>query len=71
MLYTLLQAYRRRTCISSKGRTFCQSASRLLGVDPSYMEKHLMDLAVDRKIIQKEERRSRFWYILPSIITWN
>ena len=29
-------------------------ASELLGVEPSYMEKHIMDLAMDRKIVIKE-----------------
>ena len=31
------------------------SAAELLGVDSSYMEKHLVDLAMDRKIVQKEQ----------------
>ena len=32
-----------------------QRAAELLGVDSSYMEKHLVDLAMDRKIVQKEQ----------------
>ena len=53
MLYTLLQA-------SGEGHTYLPKeelffrASQLLGVDPSYMEKHLMDMVVDRKLIVKE-----------------
>ena len=53
MLYTLLQA-------SGEGHTYLPReqlftrASGLLGVDPSYMEKHLMDMVVDRKLILKE-----------------
>ena len=29
-------------------------AARLLGVDPSYMEKHLMDMVLDRKVVLRE-----------------
>ncbi len=29
-------------------------AARLLGVDPSYMEKHLMDMMLDRKVVLRE-----------------
>lgn len=53
MLYTLLQA-------SGEGHTYLPReelflrASGLLGVDASYMEKHLMDMVLDRKLIQKE-----------------
>ncbi len=53
MLYTLLQA-------TGEGHTYLpkellfQRASQLLEVDASYMEKHLMDLALDRKLILKE-----------------
>ncbi len=28
----------------------------MLDVDPSYMEKHLMDMAIDRKLVLKETR---------------
>ena len=46
-----------------------QRSSELLGVDVSYMEKHLMDLSMERKVIQKEEGEtvlvypSRFYYL--------
>ena len=41
---------------------FFARSSRLLGVDPSYMEKHLMDLAMDRKIIQKQKEEQILVY---------
>nr|WP_296048987.1 ATP-dependent RecD-like DNA helicase [uncultured Blautia sp.] len=68
MLYTLLQA-------SGEGHTYLPKeelffrASQLLGVDPSYMEKHLMDMVVDRKLIVKETEEgavvypARFYYL--------
>ena len=54
MMYTLLQASGDGHVYLPKEELF-QRASELLGVDPSYMEKHLMDLSVDRKLVQKEE----------------
>ena len=54
MLYTLLQATGEGHVYLPKEEFFARS-SRLLGVDPSYMEKHLMDLAMDRKVIQKQQ----------------
>ena len=54
MMYTLLQAAGDGHVYLPKEELF-QKASELLGVDPSYMEKHLMDLSVDRKLVQKEE----------------
>ena len=68
MLYTLLQA-------SGEGHTYLPKeelffrASQLLGVDPSYMETHLMDMVVDRKLIVKETEEgdvvypARFYYL--------
>lgn len=68
MMYTLLQA-------SGEGHVYLPQeelfgrASALLGVDSSYMEKHLMDLAMERKVILKEEGDSvlvypsRFYYL--------
>ena len=53
MLYTLLQATGEGHIYLPKEELF-QRSSQLLGVDSSYMEKHLMDLSMDRKIIQKE-----------------
>ena len=68
MLYTLLQA-------SGEGHTYLPEeelfarASSLLGVDPSYMEKHLMDMVVDRKLVVRETEDgavvypTRFYYL--------
>lgn len=53
MLYTLLQAAGEGHIYLPEEELFCRS-SRLLDVDVSYMEKHLMDMAVDRKLILKE-----------------
>lgn len=54
MMYTLLQASRDGHVYLPKEELF-QKSSELLSVDSSYMEKHLMDLSVDRKLIQKEK----------------
>ncbi len=54
MIYTLLQATGEGHVFLPKEELF-QRASELLGVDSSYMEKHLVDLSMDRKIIQKEQ----------------
>lgn len=68
MLYTLLQA-------SGEGHTYLPKeelfsrASQLLGVDPSYMEKYLMDMVVDRKLVAKETEAgtvvypTRYYYL--------
>ena len=68
MLSTLLQA-------SGEGHTYLPKeelfsrASQLLGVDPSYMEKHLMDMVVDRKLVAKETEAgtvvypTRYYYL--------
>ena len=53
LLYILLQA-------TAEGHVFLpqrillERASALLGVAAAYMEKHIMDLAIDRKIVVKE-----------------
>ena len=53
ILYTLLQA-------SAEGHTFLpqeeltKRASNLLEVEPEYIERHYMDLAIERKIILKQ-----------------
>ena len=52
MVYTLLQATGEGHVYLPKDELF-QRAAELLGVDSSYMEKHLVDLAMDRKIVQK------------------
>ena len=54
MIYTLLQATGEGHVFLPKEELF-QRASELVGVDSSYMEKHLVDLSMDRKIIQKEQ----------------
>ena len=53
MLYTLLQASGEGHIYLPKEELFSR-ASGLLGVESSYMEKHLMDMVVDRKLILKE-----------------
>ena len=53
MLNTLLQASGEGHIYLPKEELFSR-ASGLLGVDSSYMEKHLMDMVVDRKLILKE-----------------
>jgi exodeoxyribonuclease V alpha subunit len=52
-LYILLQATGEGHIYLPKEELF-ERASRLLDVDVSYMEKHLMDMAIDRKLILKE-----------------
>ena len=54
MVYTLLQATGEGHVYLPKDELL-QRAAELLGVDSSYMEKHLVDLAMDRKIVQKEQ----------------
>ena len=54
MVYTLLQATGEGHVYLPKDELF-QRAAELLGVDSSYMEKHLVDLAMDRKMVQKEQ----------------
>ena len=54
MVYTLLQATGEGHVYLPKDELF-QRAAELLGVDSSYMEKHLVDLTMDRKIVQKEQ----------------
>lgn len=53
MLYTLLQASGEGHIYLPKDELF-DRCSRLLGVDVSYMEKHLMDMTIDRKLVVKE-----------------
>ena len=61
MLYTLLQA-------SGEGHTYLPQeqlfarCSQLLGVDESYMEKHLMDMVIDRKLVLKERNGENVVY---------
>ena len=53
--YTLLQAGGEGNVYLPKEELF-KRAEQLLGVDASYMEKHLVDLSMERKTIQKEEK---------------
>ena len=53
MMYTLLQASGEGHIYLPKEELF-NRASQLLQVDVSYMEKHLMDMAIDRKVVLKE-----------------
>ena len=54
MLYTLLQASGEGHIYLPKDQLFARSA-QLLGVDEPYMEKHLMDMVIDRKLVLKEK----------------
>ena len=54
MLYTLLQASGEGHIYLPKDQLFTRCA-QLLGVDESYMEKHLMDMVIDRKLVIKEK----------------
>ena len=65
MLYTLLQASGEGHIYLPKEELFSR-ASGLLGVDSSYMEKHLMDMVVDRKLILKETEDGAVVY--PTIL---
>ena len=66
--YTLLQAGGEGHVYLPKEELF-KRAEQLLGVDASYMEKHLVDLSMERKIIQKEEKGqvlvypARYYYL--------
>lgn len=68
MLYTLLQATAEGHTYLPKEQLFARAA-QLLEVDASYMEKHLMDMAIDRKLILKETQGgtivypSQFYYL--------
>lgn len=61
MMYTLLQASGEGHIYLPKEILFSR-ASELLDVDPSYMEKHLMDLSLERKVILKEQEDSLLVY---------
>lgn len=54
ILYSLLQASQEGHVYLPREILF-QRAGELLGIAPDLMEKHLMDMAVDRKVILKEE----------------
>lgn len=52
ILYTLLKATSNGHTYLPREELFAQS-SELLKTDPSYMEKHLMDLQIDRRVVVK------------------
>lgn len=54
ILYSLLQASQEGHVYLPR-ETLFQRAGELLGIAPDLMDKHLMDMAVDRKVILKEE----------------
>lgn len=68
MLYALLQATGEGHTYLPKEELFERAAS-LLEVSPAYMEKHLMDMALERKLILKEREGetivypSQFYYL--------
>lgn len=53
LIYTLLQSTNNGHCYLQK-EDLLQRTSELLGIETQYIEKHIMDLAVDRKVILKE-----------------
>ena len=61
MLYTLMQASGEGHIYLPQKELF-ERASRLLDVDSSYMEKHLMDMAIDRKLVLKETKEATLVY---------
>ena len=61
MLYVLLQASGEGHIYLPKEELFRRAAS-LLQVDISYMEEHLMDMAIDRKVVLKEREKETIVY---------
>lgn len=61
MLYTLLQASGEGHTYLPKEQLFARCA-KLLGVDESYMEKHLMDMLLDRKLVMQEKKGEKIIY---------
>ena len=39
-----------------------QRSSRLLEIEPQYIEKHYMDLAIDKKLVIKEREGEQYIY---------
>jgi exodeoxyribonuclease V alpha subunit len=61
ILYTLQQAAAEgHTCLPQE--TLSLRAQELLGLDAQYIEKHYMDLAIDRKVMMKEMEGVRCLY---------
>ena len=61
MLYTVLQASGEGHTYLPKDQLFARCA-KLLGVDESYMEKHLMDMLLDRKLVMQEKKGEKIIY---------
>lgn len=61
ILYALMQSSQEgHTCLPSKLLT--QKACELLKISPEYIEKHYMNLAIDKKLIIKEKEHVPFIY---------
>lgn len=61
ILYTLMQAAAEgHTCLPQNVLT--QRAAELLGLETEYIEKHYMDLAIERKVMIKEMDKVRYLY---------
>ena len=61
ILYTLLQATANGHTYLPQTELFAQ-ASELLKVEPSAMEKHLMDMQIDRKVVVKPSAQGPLVY---------
>jgi helicase, putative, RecD/TraA family len=61
LFYVLVQALTEGHLYLPKEKLM-NRASTLLTIEPEFMEKHLMDLAIDRKIIMKEEEEQVIVY---------
>ena len=61
ILYTLLQATANGHTYLPQTELFAQ-ASELLKVEPSAMEKHLMDMQIDRKVVVKPSAQGALVY---------
>lgn len=53
LLYVLTQASAEGHCYLPKGKLLSRAA-QMLGIGPEEIEKHIMDLAIDRKVMVKE-----------------
>ena len=68
ILYTLLQSTSNGHTYLPQAELFAQ-ASELLKVDPSAMEKHLMDMQIDRRVVVKQAEQgpviysSQYYYL--------
>lgn len=61
ILYTLMQsAQEGHTCLPKELLT--QRAEELLGVEPEHIEKHYMNLAIDKKLVIKEAGNCQYIY---------